>query len=264
MNKDNKLNKPIGVFDSGIGGLNVLRELQNILPNENYIYIADQLYCPYGLKSNQVIKTRVIKICQYFRQVGAKMIVIACNTASLFLAEVSKIIDLPILGVIEPTAHQALKKINNKTPLVLATSATIQNGAYQKIFDKFHIVSINIPCSEFVDLVESDFTVEEKLEVIQNKLANYRNQKDLIVIYGCTHFDLIDKDIKAVLGDQIYISGAKSTALLVKETLTLSKICRNSNAGVTKIYTTKSRSSLEKGLRWLVKKPIEIKEIEVE
>ena len=105
-------NKPIGVFDSGVGGLTVLEELIKILPNENFIYVADQKNCPYGTKQDDELLNILINNVKYFINIDVKAIVIACNTASLYINELQKLTNIPIISVIEPTCMKAIETTN--------------------------------------------------------------------------------------------------------------------------------------------------------
>ena len=148
--------KPIGVFDSGVGGLTVLEKLVEMYPSENFIYVADQGYCPYGTKTKEEIEQRVLTIGKYLLNRGVKAIVIACNTASLFKQSLQNITDTPVISVIEPTALRAIELTKSKKVAVLATNATIQNGKYQKILEENGVEVYPVPASSFVEIIESN------------------------------------------------------------------------------------------------------------
>lgn len=125
------LTYPIGVFDSGLGGLNVLRELRRVLPKEDYAYLADNKNSPYGIKSKEEIVALVREAIKFFEKLPVKLIVLACNTSSAYLGILQQETKLPVLGVILPTVRVALK--SGKDLAVLATAATIDSGVYQNL-----------------------------------------------------------------------------------------------------------------------------------
>ena len=142
-----KKKQPIGVFDSGIGGLTVLEKLIQTFPNEDFLYVADQGHCPYGTKSQQEVGDRVEKVARYLVEHGAKAIVIACNTASLQIARARAITDVPVISVIQPTCAKAVSLTKNKKVAVLATVGTIRSGKYQQLlqeagveYKNFHVL----------------------------------------------------------------------------------------------------------------------------
>ena len=126
-------NNPIGVFDSGLGGLTVVKAIQDLLPNESVIYLGDTARVPYGNKSQQTIKKYSFQIADFLIENGAKIIVIACNTASaLAIEDVKKYVEIPVVGVIEPGVETAINSTRNKQIGVIGTTATIRSMEYEK------------------------------------------------------------------------------------------------------------------------------------
>ena len=154
MNK----NLPIGVFDSGIGGLTVLYKLIEMFPNEDFVYVGDTLNLPYGTKTKEQLRTLVSNVSNYLNELPVKSIVIACNTATTNSGHLKETLDLPIIGVIEPTANYALNISENI--LVLATNVTIDSNAYQDIINANkkdpNSKQFYVKCSDFVDAIESN------------------------------------------------------------------------------------------------------------
>ena len=255
--------RPIGVFDSGVGGLTVLDELIKKLPNENYLYIADEANCPYGTKTNDEIETCVVNLVYYLIKQNVKAIVIACNTASLFVDKVRKLTTIPIIDVIEPTSSYAIKVSKNKCIGVLGTSATIKKGTYQKILKENNVNTYPVACSEFVDYIENnDINSDKAFEIVNNKLECLKNTDIDTIIYGCTHFSILEKPIKKLLGQNInYIACGHPTSIKLYEILKENNLLNTSTTlPVINVYTTGNVEKTKKAMSWY-KKIDEVKHI---
>ena len=241
--------KPIGVFDSGVGGLTVLEKLVKMYPGENFIYVADQGYCPYGTKTKEEIEQRVLTVGKYLLSRGVKAIVIACNTASLFKQSLQNITDIPVISVIEPTARLACQLTKTKKVAVLATNATIKNGKYQRILEENGMEVFPVPASQFVDIIESnEMNTEATLKTVTEKLAPLQNKGIDTVIHGCTHFGLLEFQMKKVLPDVTYVECGNPTSIILENVLKLSK--DNVAKGSVEIYTTGKRNDFEAKIKW--------------
>ena len=241
--------KPIGVFDSGVGGLTVLEKLVKMYPGENFIYVADQGYCPYGTKTKEEIEQRVLTVGKYLLSRGVKAIVIACNTASLFKQSLQNITDIPVISVIEPTARLACQLTKTKKVAVLATNATIKNGKYQRILEENGMEVFPVPASQFVDIIESnEINTEATLKTVTEKLAPLQNKGIDTVIHGCTHFGLLEFQMKKVLPDVTYVECGYPTSIILENVLQLSK--DNVAKGSVEIYTTGKRNDFEAKIKW--------------
>jgi len=241
--------KPIGVFDSGVGGLTVLEKLVKMYPGENFIYVADQGYCPYGTKTKEEIEQRVLTVGKYLLSRGVKAIVIACNTASLFKQSLQNITDIPVISVIEPTARLACQLTKTKKVAVLATNATIKNGKYQRILEENGMEVFPVPASQFVDISESnEMNTEATLKTVTEKLAPLQNKGIDTVIHGCTHFGLLEFQMKKVLPDVTYVECGYPTSIILENVLQLSK--DNVAKGSVEIYTTGKRNNFEAKIKW--------------
>ena len=173
----------IGVFDSGIGGLNVLSNLIETFPNENFLYIGDNLNVPYGIKSQKQLEEIIKDIFNYFEKEDVKAIVVACNTASAASENMTSLV--PVFRIIEPTAINALK-ISNKIG-VLATNFTIESKGYDKYLKDN---MIGIKASPFVTIVENNtMNEQDSLDIINKTLSKHKDNIDTIIL-GCTHFSL--------------------------------------------------------------------------
>lgn len=203
----------IGVFDSGIGGLNVLNNLVEQFPNENFLYLGDNLNVPYGIKTEKELKQIISKIFKYFEKEEVKAIMIACNTASVASQDLQ--CKIPVFRIIEPTAKEALKVSNNIG--VLATNFTIESKGYDKYL---HNNMIGIKASPFVNIIENDAINEEQSQKIINEtLFPYKNKIDSIIL-GCTHFSVLEKEVKQILGNDIkIIDSCKSFTNVLKQYL---------------------------------------------
>ena len=201
----NKKMAPIGVFDSGVGGLTVAREISRQLPYENIVYFGDTARVPYGSKSQNTIIRFSEQIIRFLRTKQVKAIVIACNTASaLALDAVKDEFDLPIIGVVIPGARAAVEATTNGKVGVVGTEATVQSGMYTKV-----IQGMNPKIEHIVTR-----------EIIEYYLESMRNTDIDAMILGCTHYPLLRSKIREYMGDKIQIvNPAYETAMDLKRLL---------------------------------------------
>lgn len=224
MSMECKKTAPIGVFDSGVGGLTVVREMIRQLPNENIVYFGDTARVPYGSKSQNTIIRFSEQIIRFLKKKQVKAIVIACNTASaLALEAVRDEFDIPILGVVIPGARAAVEATENLKVGVVGTDATVQSGMYTKIIHGMNpdITVIEKACPLFVPLVEEGFK-EHKVtqEIIDYYLDSIKKTDIDAMILGCTHYPLLRSKIRAYMGDKIQIvNPAYETAMDLKRLL---------------------------------------------
>lgn len=215
---------PIGVFDSGVGGLTVAREIMRQLPHENMVYFGDTARVPYGSKSRDSIIRFSRQIIRFLETKDVKAIVIACNTASaLALETVKEETDIPVIGVIAPGARAAVQASKNKMIGVAGTEATIRSETYTKVIREMdpETVVIGRPCPLFVPLVEEGFAKHRITEeVIEIYLSDMRKTKIDTLILGCTHYPLLRSKIMAFFGDKVHIvNPAYETAMDLKKVL---------------------------------------------
>jgi len=198
---------PIGIFDSGLGGLTVLKSLQLQLPNENFIYLGDTAHLPYGNKGIKSVIRYSIQIIDFFLSHNTKAIVIACNTASaVAYQKLKKKYDIPIFDVVTPSVNITNKISKNRIVGVIGTHSTIQSGAYKKSF--FDINSdcsvIQIACPLFVPLIEEGWHNKPVAQEIAHiYLGQYNKTKIDTLILGCTHYPIMEKTIKIVIKNNI-------------------------------------------------------------
>ena len=212
------MDQPIGVIDSGVGGLTVARELMRQLPKEKLIYLGDTVRCPYGSRPKEEIIQFTLEMVDFLIKKEIKLLVIACNTATAFtLDRLREKLSIPVIGVIEPGARAAIKVTKTNHVAVLGTEGTIRSGAYptalNQVMEDLSIYSL--ACPKFVPLVESgDFLQEESQVVIEESLLPLKKFSDLdTVILGCTHYPIIADQIQKAVGEQIkIISSGEETA----------------------------------------------------
>lgn len=217
-------NNPIGVFDSGIGGLTVVKEIMKILPNENIIYFGDTARVPYGSKSEKTIREYSIQNTKFLLSQNVKMIVIACNTSSaIALDEIQSMTNVPVVGVIRPGAKAALSNTSNKKIAVIGTSATITSKSYDKEI-RLLDPSIEVygrPCPLFVPIVEEGWA-NHKIAYItaEEYLSDLKKFSIDTLVLGCTHYPLMKDTIQKVIGENVkLIDSGVETAKVVKEIL---------------------------------------------
>lgn len=224
MSMENRKTAPVGVFDSGVGGLTVAREISRQLPDENIVYFGDTARVPYGSKSQKTIIRFSEQIIRFLKTKQVKAIVIACNTASaLALDAVRDEFHIPIMGVVIPGARAAVEATRNHKVGVVGTDATVQSGMYTKIIHEMNpdIAVIEKACPLFVPLVEEGFKEHVVTqEVIEYYLESMKNTDIDAMILGCTHYPLLRSKIRAYLGDRIQIvNPAYETAMDLKRLL---------------------------------------------
>jgi glutamate racemase len=215
---------PIGVFDSGMGGLTVVRELMNQLPNESIIYFGDTARVPYGPKSPDTVLRYSREITSYLKDEGVKALVIACNTATAHaLPALRREFDIPIVGVIEPGARAAAAVTKSKKVGVIGTAGTIRSRAYEKEIKKL-LPDVELTaqaCALFVPLVEEGWVDTEPTRAIaRNYLAPFVSAEVDTLVLGCTHYPLMKTVIGNVVGRDVrLIDSAHETARETGEVL---------------------------------------------
>ena len=221
MGMNVKKTAPIGVFDSGVGGLTVAREIMRNLPNEDIVYFGDTARVPYGSKSKDNIIRYSRQIIHFLQTKGVKAIVIACNTASaLALDTVKDEFDIPIIGVVEPGARAALAVTETKKIGVIGTEATVRSAMYEKIIQEIEpdVSVVAKACPLFVPLVEEGFKKHHVTdEIIDYYLSSFKETDIDALILGCTHYPLLRSKIREYVGERItLVNPAYETAMDLK------------------------------------------------
>jgi glutamate racemase len=224
MNKS-ILNKerPIGVFDSGIGGLTVVKKISQTFPDENIIYFGDTARVPYGSKSNSTVIEYSIQDARFLMNKGVKVIVAACNTASsIALSAIKKEFNIPVIGMIEPGARSAAEKTKTGKIGVIGTRATINNKAYSREIKKIN-PGLNVfekACPLFVPLAEEGWIKHEAAyRIAEEYLKELREKKIDMLVLGCTHYPILSEVIQKVIGSNVTLidSGVASAEALDNE-----------------------------------------------
>ncbi len=266
---NNKL--PIGVFDSGVGGLTVLRALQEQLPNESFIYLGDTARLPYGTKSPATIARYAQQASQILVNRGIKLLVVACNTASTAALPLLKdeFATIPVVGVIEAGAKAACAQSHNEHIVVIATEATVQSGAYQQAIKSMqpNAQVIVQGCGLFVALAEEGWLSGPETEAIVARYLKpiFENavQADCLVL-GCTHFPVLIPAIRAVLGDAIAIvDSAQTTAESVKQILQEQNLQNESGTIPTQFLVTDAPERFARVAPHFLGKKLAINDIEL-
>jgi glutamate racemase len=211
---------PIGVFDSGVGGLTVLRALTARLPHEETIYLGDTARVPYGTRSAEVVTRYALLSARHLAARGIKLLVVACNTVSAqSLPQLAAALPVPVVGVIEPGAASAAARTKGGNVAVLATPGTVASGAYQAALRRLLPLSTVIAraCPLFVPLAEEGWTDGEVPRLVAERyLSDLRRSGIDTAVLGCTHYPLLAKTISEVLGPQVAIvDSAEATAASV-------------------------------------------------
>ncbi|HBM79704.1 MAG: glutamate racemase [Clostridiales bacterium] len=264
-------NRPIGVFDSGIGGLTVLKELIRGLPNENIVYFGDTARVPYGTRSRDIIIKYTFQSIRFLLSKNIKALVIACNTASaIAMPEVKRHFLLPVIGVIGPGAAAAVSANRNGRIGVIGTPATIESGAYKDAIEKVdgskEIISNSCPL--FVPLVEEGWSETEVASIVAREYLKPVLSKNVdTLVMGCTHYPLLKKVVGDIAGNKVtLIDPACETA---KEFIKLLKgynLAREDKGSpVYRYYVSDDPEKFVKvGARFLERKIDNIEKIDIE
>ena len=222
--KENLQEAAIGVFDSGVGGLTVAREIMRQIPNEKLVYFGDTARVPYGSKSEETVTKFSRQIVRFLRTQNVKAIVIACNTASAYaLDAIERELDIPIIGVVKPGAKVAAQVTVNKKVGVIATPGTIGSKIYSKYIQGIdpEIQVIGKACTLFVPLVEEGLIEDPvTVEIANRYLSELKDRNIDTLILGCTHYPLIRSTIGKIMGEHVtLVNPAYETARELKELL---------------------------------------------
>lgn len=217
-------NLPIGIFDSGVGGLTVYRALHERLPNEHFIYLGDTARVPYGTKSLRTVERYAIENAKFLESRGIKLLVVACNTASaLALPAIRSALQVEVIGVIEPGAAAAVAVAGGQSIGVIATEATVQSAAYAEAIAKLDADArvIEQACPLFVSLAEEGWADTPVAETVAAEYLNkFSTEKLGALVLGCTHYPILNGVIRRTLGDQVpLIDSGEATASEVQSLL---------------------------------------------
>ena len=267
----NKKEKPIGVFDSGIGGLTVLKEIFRELPYESTIYLGDTARVPYGIRSPETVTRYSSENVRFLVSQDIKALVIACNTASsVSLEAIRGMVSVPVAGVIDPGAKTAAASTKNKKVCVIGTAATIKSGSYSRAIKAIDpgIEVFGLACPLFVPLVEEGWTEGRIVSMIAEKYLENIKDKDIdTLVLGCTHYPLLKKVISEAIGQKVnLIDSAIETANEIRRILGALSLLKDSAIdSFRKFYVTDSPDRFQEvGENFLGEKINYIKKIELE
>ncbi|WP_019154736.1 glutamate racemase [Robertmurraya massiliosenegalensis] len=265
------MEQPIGVIDSGIGGLTVAKEIMRQLPHEKILYLGDTARCPYGPRTGEEVKKFTWQLTNFLLSKNIKMLVIACNTATaVALEEIRQELSIPVLGVIYPGAISALKVTENYKIGVIGTEGTIKSKAYEIALRSINgSVSVSgLACPKFVPLVESgEYDGPVARRVVAETLATLTNKELDTLILGCTHYPLLESIIKKTMGNAVkVISSGEETAREVSSILYYKGLLtNNSTIPEHEYYTTGSSRIFSRiASQWLGKKMLNVQTVRIE
>ena len=250
---------PIGVFDSGIGGVTVLQDLVKAFPHEDFIFIGDTAHCPYGTKTEDELHHLTCNVGMKLVEMGAKAVVIACNTATANSQLLHEACPVDIVGAIEPTAHLASQTTQNGHIAILATKMTIGLKAYEHYLDQEKRLEelkgtcyYPLACQDFVRRVEAGETgTEDSFKAVSDYLTPLKDKDVDTVILGCTHFPRLIPEISAALPKATLVASGEAMGQVLKGILDQKDLHNDeSHHGTIKLYTTGDAEYMKKQTTW--------------
>lgn len=221
--------RPIGFFDSGVGGLSVMKEALKLMPNEDYIYFGDSKNAPYGIRTVDEVRKLTFDAVDFLLRKGVKGIVIACNTATSAAVEALRMEypNIPIVGI-EPALKPAVELNKEGSILIMATSMTLKEKKFNNLMERYKDKAniIPVPCPGLVEFIEEgNFEGQEVEDYLHNKLNEYNDIEIASVVLGCTHYPFVKKTISKILGGKIdIIDGGYGTAKEIQRRLRIQNL----------------------------------------
>ncbi|PMD68303.1 glutamate racemase [Companilactobacillus nuruki] len=248
--------RPIGVLDSGLGGLTVVKEVIRQLPDENVVFIGDEARMPYGVKTHEQIISYTREMVQYLISQNAKLIIFGCNTATAnALLELRQEFTIPMLGVIEPGAKEAVKTTKTKNIGIIGTESTINSKSYSKTIAAIdpNVKVIGKAAQSFVSIVERDEANSKMAkDSIAQTLLPFKDSKCDTLILGCTHFPMLKQQINEYLPAITLVDPALSTVQVTKDYLTKNNLLSDESVRSLKLHATANITDFSKlAKRWL-------------
>jgi glutamate racemase len=254
---------PIGVFDSGVGGLTVFRAIEKRLPNEHLIYLGDTARIPYGVRSPSTVERYAFECATFVQSRGVKAIVIACNTASALAANyLRSVCSVPVIGVIRPGARRAIESTRNGNIGVIATEATIASGAYERamLAIRSGLEITSRACPLFVPLAEEGWANHPVTrQVAEEYLAELRATRVDTLVLGCTHYPILRPVIEQTMGDEMrYVDSGEAVAERLAELLDEEGLaCERERASTEEFYVTDSPVRFRRVAELFLGRPLE-------
>jgi glutamate racemase len=245
----NNKEKPIGVFDSGVGGISVLKECLTVLPSEDFVYFGDSINAPYGTKSVEEVKKLTFNAVDFLLNKGVKAVVIACNTATSAAIDDlrEKYNDIPIIGI-EPALKPAVEASKGKSIIIMATPMTLSEKKFSNLMRQ-HNKEVNIiplPCAGLVELIESGIIEGDKIQgYLKDKLKEFMHLDLASIVLGCTHYPFIKSELIKVVGEKtIIIDGSIGTVNQLKRQLDINDLLNEKKTkGNVTIYNSATSTS---------------------
>ncbi|MCY6370031.1 glutamate racemase [Clostridium ganghwense] len=244
--KDN----PIGFFDSGVGGLSVLKQAIKLLPNEDFIYLGDSKNAPYGIKSVDEVRKLSFDAVEFLLKYNVKAIVVACNTATSAAIQQlrSTYKNIPIIGI-EPALKPAVELSKNGKIVIMATPMTLTEKKFNNLMTRYKSKAdiIPLPCAGLVEFIEQGILEGNEInDFIKGKFSNLEVQKITSVVLGCTHYPFIKKELINILGGKVkIIDGSKGTAAQLKRQLIINKFINlKDKKGKVKIFNSSNNQEI--------------------
>ncbi|MCM8804737.1 MAG: glutamate racemase [Candidatus Omnitrophica bacterium] len=254
---------PIGIFDSGIGGLSVVKEIINILPEENIVYFGDTARVPYGTKSKETIKKYAEDDVNFLLKYKPKLIVIACHTVSSYASDYlrKKFKNIKFVDVVKPSVEKAIKVTKNKKIGVIGTTGTISSGRYQLLLSKNNMNVYAKDCPIFVPIVEEGwFENEISYKIAEIYLSEIKKHNIDTLILGCTHYPYLKNVIRKVVGENVeIIEPSYEVAVKTKNILEKNNLIRKNDKGKIYLYFSDIGPYVKKAISFLFDKKIKYK-----
>ena len=254
---------PIGIFDSGVGGLTVFRAVERRLPNESLIYLGDTARIPYGVRSAATVERYALECATFVQSKGVKAIVIACNTASALAANYLRSkCSVPVIGVIRPGSRRAVEQTRNGHIGVIATEATVASGAYQRamLAIRSGLEITSRACPLFVPLAEEGWLNHPvTLQVAEEYLSDLRSSNVDTLVLGCTHYPILRPAIQRTLGDQIkYVDSGEAVAETLAQMLQEQSLaCESGQPQTEEFYVTDSAARFRRVAELFLGRPLD-------
>ena len=249
-------NRPIGVLDSGLGGLTVVKEVIHQLPNEDVVFIGDEARMPYGTKTHEQIISYTREMVQYLIKQNVKLIIYGCNTATAnALQTLRQEFTVPMIGVIKPGSQEATKVTKTDHIGIIATESTINSKSYNKTIQEIDpkIKSLGVAAQKFVSFVENDQAdTKEAKDNIEKTLEPFKDNEFDTLILGCTHFPMLKKQIDDFLPETKLVDPAVSTVKVAKKYLAENNLLTNTSGHTLKLHATSDIVEFSRlAKRWL-------------
>ena len=246
----NNKEKSIGFFDSGVGGISVLKESLSRLPNEDFIYFGDSINAPYGTKNVNEVKELTFNAVDFLLDKGVKMVVIACNTATSAAIDDLRLryTDIPIIGI-EPALKPAVEVSRGKSVIIMATPMTLAEKKFSNLMElyKDEVNIIPLPCAGLVELIEDGIIDGEQVEkYLKGKLTKFKQIDVASIVLGCTHYPFIKKELVKIVGDKIIIiDGSIGTVNQLKRKLISKNLLNDKKTkGIVTIYNSSADNNI--------------------